>query len=65
MGDFVITLFKQPATLGYCSRLLSHEDLKYVGMCFLDIYIYIYIFIGLSPLPVTVANEGLGWDPRS
>ena len=24
-------------------------------------YIYVYI-IGLPPLPVTVANEGLGWD---
>ena len=23
------------------------------------------VYFGLSPLPVTVANEGLGWDPRS
>ena len=22
-----------------------------------------HLYIGLSPLPVTVANEGLGWDP--
>ena len=22
------------------------------------------IYFGLSPLPVTVANEGLGWDPQ-
>ena len=22
-------------------------------------------YLGLPPLPVTVANEGLGWDPRS
>ena len=26
--------------------------------------IYMQSF-GLSPLPVTVANEGLGWDPRA
>ena len=23
------------------------------------------LLFGLSPLPVTVANEGLGWDPRA
>ena len=22
-----------------------------------------WVCFGLSPLPVTVANEGLGWDP--
>ena len=24
---------------------------------------FIKVGLGLSPLPVTVANEGLGWDP--
>ena len=24
---------------------------------------YSWLYFGLSPLPVTVANEGFGWDP--
>ena len=32
-----------------------------MGLVYLPTFINIYL--GLSPLPVTVANEGLGWDP--
>ena len=53
-------------SIGIQKKEVMYIPHGHVGFFLYTIRIYtIHVYFGLSTLPVIVANEGLGWDPRS